>query len=281
MNGEVSIPDLINQMAEAVPLNDKDTYMGEDGLLYCSKCGEPREAILNVPLKGERKVNCWCSCMLAEQRAFEAHMKQEELERRRDICFREAQKYKESRFEDLEENEVTKIAKNYADNFLDFYKQGKGLLLHGTVGNGKSTAAACIANELLDKGHRVHMTDFFTIANRIQATFEGKAEYINDLCRYTLLIIDDLGAERQSEYMQEIVFGVINSRLLTGRPLIITSNLDIEEIKKNDDIGKMRVYDRLLEKCHPVKVKGASYRRKNVAKDFVQTKMKLEGGGNV
>ena len=254
-----------------------ETYVGKDGLLRCSKCGEPLETILNVPLKGERKVRCNCSCMLAERRAFEAHMKQDELDRRRDMCFKSAQKYKESRFEKCEENEVMKVAKNYADNFLDFYREGKGLLLHGTVGNGKSTAAACIANQILDEGYRVHMTDFFTIANKIQASYDGKAEYINDLCKYALLIIDDLGAERQSEYMQEIVFGVINSRLLTEKPLIITTNLDIKEIKKIDDIGKMRVYDRLLEKCHPVKVEGSSYRRKNIANEFVQTEMILKG----
>lgn len=279
MNGEVSIPDFIDQMAEAVPLNDKDTYMGEDGLLYCSKCGEPRETIINVPGRGERKVNCCCSCMLAEQRAFDARMKQDELDRRRNICFGKQLKLKQTRFENCEENEIIKVAKNYADNFVDFYREGKGLLLHGEVGNGKSSAAACIANQLLDKGYAVRMTDFSTVANKIQSTYDGKQIYIDELCRYDLLIIDDLGIERQSEYMQEIVYSIINARYQSEKPFIITTNLDINEIKKTEDRGKGRVYDRILERCHPVLVKGSSYRRKTVAAEYEQTQMKLNGGG--
>lgn len=269
----------ISEVEKTIPQND-DTYVGKDGLLYCKKCGEPRETIINVPLRGERKVKCCCSCMMAERRTFEDHMKQEELDRRRSICFGPALKLKETRFEKCEENEVMKIAKNYADNFLDFYKEGKGLLLHGPVGSGKSSAAACIANQLLDQGYRVHMTDFSTAANKIQSTFDGKQEYINELCKYSLLIIDDLGIERQSEYMQEIVYSIINARYQSEKPLIITTNLDINEVKKIEDRGKGRVYDRILERCHPVLVDGQSYRRKKIREDFVQTEMRLKGESN-
>ena len=255
----------------------EDTYMGKDGLLHCKKCGEAIERTINVPLVGERKVRFLCSCRVAEEKAFEERMKQEDLERRRSICFGPALKLKDTRFENCEENEVIKIAKNYADNFKEFYKEGKGLLLHGTVGNGKSSAAACIANQLLEEGHRVHMTDFSTAANKIQSTFDGKQAYINDLCKYSLLIIDDLGIERQSEFMQEIVYSIINARYQSGKPFIITTNLPINEIKKTDEAGKGRVYDRILERCHPVHVQGQSYRRKKVVEDFTQTEMKLKG----
>lgn len=255
----------------------KDTYTGNDGMLYCSKCGEALETVIEVPLVGKRTVRCSCTCMLAEQKAFEERQRQEELDRRRSICFGPSLKLKQTRFEDCEENEVMKIAKNYADNFLDFYKEGKGLLLHGPVGSGKSSAAACIANQLLDEGYRVHMTDFSTAANKIQATFDGKQAYINELCKYSLLIIDDLGIERQSEFMQEIVYSIINARYQSEKPLIITTNLDINEVKKIEDRGKGRVYDRILERCHPVLVEGQSYRRKKIREDFTQTEMKLRG----
>lgn len=254
----------------------EDTYMGEDGLLYCSKCGGARQATIDVPERGIRTVGCRCKCQLEEQNEFYRRQIEAEYNRRKMVCFGNAKKYQDTYFETCEENEVIKVAKNYADNFINFYHEGKGLLLHGTSGNGKSSAAACIANQLLKEGHKVHMTDFATVGNTLQGTFE-KQEYIDDLCRFALLIIDDLGAERQTGYMQEIVFNVINSRLLTGKPLIITTNLDINDIKKIDDVGKGRIYDRLLEKCHPVHVEGASYRRKNVAKEFAQMEMVLKG----
>lgn len=253
-----------------------NTYTGNDGLLHCLKCGGARQAVIDVPGRGRRTVSCRCSCQLEEQNAFYRQQIEDEYNRRKNLCFRNAQKYKDTYFENCEANEVMQVAKNYADNFINFYNDGKGLLLHGISGNGKSTAAACIANQCLKEGHKVHMTDFATVGNILHGTYL-KQEFIDDLCKYALLIIDDLGAERQTGYMQEIVFNVINSRLLTGKPLIITTNLDIEEIKKIDDIGKGRIYDRLLEKCHPVHVKGTSYRRKNLRKEFKQTEMVLRG----
>lgn len=259
-------------------MENDNTYLGEDGLLRCSICGEHLETIIDVPLKGERKVRCNCSCMLAEWRAYEERLKQEELDRRRKICFGDAKKFREARFENFVEDDTMKVAKNYANIFKEFYKQSKGLLLHGSFGTGKSIPAACTANQLLDEGYKVHMTNFSIIANKIQATFDGKQLYIDDLCRYSLLIIDDLGAERQSEYMQEIVYSVINARYNTEKPFIVTTNIDINEIKKINDIEKRRVYERILERCHPVLVSGQNYRRKKVREEFSRTEKLLKGG---
>lgn len=150
--------------------------------------------------------------------------------------------------------------KEYAKNFKEFKRQGKGLLLYGTVGTGKTYYAACIANALLDEGHRVLMTNFAQLTNTIQGMFEGKQEFINSLNSYSLLIIDDLGAERTTEYMQEMVFNIIDSRYRAGKPMIITTNLTLKEITKAQDIGRDRIYDRILERCHPIEVQAENKR---------------------
>jgi DNA replication protein DnaC len=115
------------------------------------------------------------------------------------------------------------------------------------------------------------MTNFARLSNQLQGTWE-KNDVIDDLSRYSLLILDDLGAERKSEYMQEIVFNIIDSRYRTGLPFFITTNLSIEEIKKPVDISCTRIYDRILERCFPIEINGESRRRKNVKDTFFDTK---------
>ena len=119
------------------------------------------------------------------------------------------------------------------------------------------------------------MTNFASLTNKIQGMFEGKQEFINDLNRYSLLILDDLGAERKSEFMQEMVFNIIDSRYRSGLPFIITTNLTMDEIKKPQEVEYSRIYDRILERCFPVEVAGGSRRRQNVRDTYFDMKNKL------
>ena len=67
----------------------------------------------------------------------------------------------------------------------------------------------------------------------------------NALASYQLLIIDDLGVERNSEYALGIIFSVIDRRIRSGRPLIITTNFPLNEIKSETVLDKKRIYDRI------------------------------------
>lgn len=251
-------------------------YTGKDGLQYCTECGEPLE--MDITLGNEQKrVRCSCKCKRAEREAQEKREHEAEIARRRKICFGNSS-YRDARFENSDDCEAMQIAKKYADNFKEFKAQGKGLLLYGTVGTGKSRAAACIANQLLDEGQSVLMTNFSRLCNELQALFEGRQQYIDSLKRYALLIIDDLGVERSSEFMQEQVFNIIDTRYSSGLPMIITTNLTAEEIKKPSELMRYRIYDRIMEKCHPIKIDGQSRRRQNLKNDFWQTEMMLKGG---
>ena len=264
----------IGKLSDSVPAGDG--YVGQDGLLHCKKCGGLLEIFITVPLVGDRKVRCICDCMAAELNAHEEKMRQEERERNRRVCFN-GSKLMACTFEKSNITEMLTMAENYAKHFDDFRKEGKGLLLYGTVGTGKSHMAACIANHLIDHDQKVLMTNFATLVNVLQSSFDGRQEYINSLNRYALLILDDLGAERKSEYMQEQVFNIIDARYRSGLPMIITTNLTAEEMKKPSDIGKSRIYDRILEKCHPVAVQGQSIRRQNLKDDFRQMQQILKG----
>lgn len=264
----------IDKLEASVPRSD-DEYVGENGMLHCKKCGEPLEDIFDVPGRGKRKCRFICSCTKAKLEASKAQDKEDDKQRKRMVCFH-GSKMSECRFETSESSELVKMGMNFAKHFQGFKKDGKGLLLYGTVGTGKSHVAACIANSLIDNGYSAYMTNFATIANELQGTFE-KQEYIDSLNKYDLLILDDLGIERKTEFMQEQVFNVIDSRYRSGLPFIITTNLTPEELKKTTDIGNGRIYDRILERCHPVKATGESYRRQKLKDDYKQIELILKG----
>jgi DNA replication protein DnaC len=251
-------------------MNSEKTYIGEDGLTHCSVCKKPLEVEIYVPmLKRKMKYGCICDCKKKEIEARKEQERQDELDRKRYTCFGQVC-MKDWNFanDDRKNAKLSDAMKKYADNFKDFLAESKGLLLYGTVGTGKTYYAACIANQLIDSGYDVLMTNFATLTNKMQGTFDGKQEYIDSLNRYKLLIIDDLGAERKSEYMQELIYNLIDSRYRSGLPMIITTNLSADEIKRPGNMDFARIYDRVLERCLPIAVQGESRRRRAVIDNY-------------
>ena len=76
-------------------------------------------------------------------------------------------------------------------------------------------------------------------------------------------IIDDLGVERSTEYAMEQMFFVIDSRYRSRRPMIITTNLKLSELKNPPDLAHARIYDRILERCAPILFDGKNFREEN------------------
>ena len=170
---------------------------------------------------------------------------------------------------------TTSIARKYVDNFPEMKKRGKGLLLYGTVGTGKTYTAACIANELISRGRPCLVTNFARITNTLQGMFEGKQRYLDDFNRLDLLVIDDLAAERDTSYMNEMIFNIIDSRYRSGKPLIVTSNLTKADLMASGSIDRQRIYSRLLEMCVPIEVKGTDRRAKTLRDDSADMKRLL------
>lgn len=255
------------------------TYLANDGLLRCAKCGGKRQT--RVEFMGrERVVHCICDCQAAEmerqKHAAEIAEQQKRIALLRKRGFNNDDIAQWTFANDNGSNEkIIKVMQNYVANFAEFKKKGKGLLLYGDVGTGKTFAAACVANALIDKGVPCYMTNFNRVSNALMSTFDGKQVYLDDLNKFDLLVLDDLGAERKTEYMQEVVYSVIDARYRAGLPLIVTTNLSLQELKNPQNITEARCYDRILERCHPVEVAGRSQRRKKIVEEYEQTKLIL------
>lgn len=104
-----------------------------------------------------------------------------------------------------------------------------------------------------------------------------KNEYIVDLMRYPLLILDDFGMERQTEYALEQVFNIVDARYRSGQPLIVTTNLSLSELQNPPTREHTRIYDRILEMCSPVNF-GNNGRRTDAAKDKAKRAAELLRG---
>ena len=85
-------------------------------------------------------------------------------------------------------------------------------------------------------------------------------EYIRKLCSYQLLILDDFGMERDTSFALETVYDVIDGRYLSGKPLIVTTNLTLDELKKPQDVDHQRIYDRVLAMTVPIRFTGDNLR---------------------
>ena len=261
----------LEQKASAAIQPESGDYM-QDGLLYCGKCNTAKQCRIEL-FGAVRTPYCLCKCAAAARDA-------EQAEYRRREKLQEIQKLRRLGFPDVEmtrwtfDNDdgtyerITTAAKNYVAKFAEMRKRGKGLLLFGKVGTGKTFAAACIANALIDSGVPCLVTNFARLCNTISGLYDGKQDYIDGLNRFDLLVIDDLASERDTEYMGEIVQNIIDSRYRTGLPLIITTNLTSEELKHPSEIRKQRIYSRLFEMCVPIEVKHSDRRKDKLIADY-------------
>ena len=267
---------VINNIAAAAnqAAQGNKEHLEADGLLHCDVCGEKTQTRVQV-LGQERKVRCICRCVKEKQEREEKARREEQRLRR--IKALRVQGFDKSemqgwRFEndDGKNPKATTAARSYCERFKEFKEQGKGLLFHGSVGTGKTYTAACIANALIDKGVPVLMTNFSRIINTVQGRFEGRQEYIDSLNNFDLLIIDDLAAERNTEFVNEIVFSVIDARYRSGLPLIVTTNVAARAMAQEREQDRQRIYSRVLEMCHPIEVGGADRRAQAAARDYAE-----------
>ncbi|MDF2791086.1 MAG: hypothetical protein K0S80_4188 [Neobacillus sp.] len=153
------------------------------------------------------------------------------------------------------------IAKKYVKEFDSW--NGESFMFWGEPGNGKSHLAAAIANELKALGKIVVFISMPDLLAKIKATFNKKSEdsesqIMKALQDCSLLIIDDIGCEKVSDWVQEVIFRIVDGRYKMLKPIFVTSNLEPKELAER--IGK-RAYDRLVEISQPIKNDATSYRR--------------------
>ena len=249
----------------AVPHVNPGDYVGEDGLLYCGKCRTAKQLRMDAPPLEGHLLPCPCQC---EQERIDRELAEQEVRRHQQTVadlkrwgFTDPAMRKWTFANDNGKCRQMKRAHFYVEHWDIMQDENIGYLLWGSVGTGKSYFAGCIANAMMEMEIPVRMTNFALILNDLTASFEGRNEYISNLCRAPLLIIDDFGMERDTGYGLEQVYSVIDSRYRSRRPLIVTTNIPLHDLQHPQDTVHARIYDRLLEMCAPIRFSGETFRK--------------------
>ena len=258
---------MIDALAGAInqiPQNADTGYM-QDGLLYCSECQTPKQARINI-FGQEKIVYIMCECEQRkdenERLKFKTDLTNEEISRMIDIALPDEEMKNHTFANDNGRVPMTRKARQYAKDFAMHLKNGAGLIFYGSCGTGKSYAAEAIANKLIRDGYPVMITKFAMIAEAAsKCGYEERSNYYSGLCKYPLLIIDDVGVEKETEYMMEVINRVVDERERSGKPLIITTNITADEMKNPKSDEWARIWSRLMKRCVPVKFEGADLRK--------------------
>ena len=137
---------------------------------------------------------------------------------------------------------------NYAKTFS---KNSKGLLLMGSTGLGKTHLSLAIANEVINEGYSVVYVSVPDILSKIESehfsySYSNEQEIMQSLLDCDLLILDDLGTEFSTQFSTTTIYNIFNTRINMGKPLIINTNLDVDELGK---IYTKRFTSRLTGAC--------------------------------
>ncbi|WP_287586952.1 ATP-binding protein [Mogibacterium sp.] len=263
---------------------DPETEYMKDGHAYCKTCHERKDGEVRslMDMKFIFKNNCKCDSERFEKQ--KQREKEQEIERLKKSCFISMSQWAYT-FDNYksEKDKSYIIAKNYVKEYEQMKKENIGLLFCGTVGSGKTYLACCIANALIEEYMiRVKIRNFAQIINDLQKSgFDlDKNEYIEALTNVSVLILDDLGIERDTSYAKEQVYNIVNSRYLKQKPTIFTTNLPYEKIQNSDDgVEYERIYSRIIEMCIPIKVMREDFRKSLQKEKLKQNKERLLKGG--
>ena len=134
--------------------------------------------------------------------------------------------------------------KDYAENFTP---DSEGLFMYGKTGLGKTHLSLAIANEVINRGYDVYYGSIQTIMDKLEGEHFGRLpredSIKEDILTCDLLIIDDLGAEFATQFTNAELYNILNSRMLSSLPTIISTNLDMKDIA---DKYSQRVASRIM-----------------------------------
>lgn len=243
----------------------------------------------DIIFKGIKDKSSWvyewipepCSCPEAQQEY--KHKQEREAAARAILNFKESgmsRRHVLNTFESFRETpnnrEAKQIAQKYVEDFHELLPKDasdpgrNGLFITGGVGVGKTHLVSAIANALLAKGYRVICMTMIDLLDRIKKAYDygeiSEGEVLELYETVDLLIIDDLGKERVTEWGSSKIYTIINGRYERLMPTIVTTNYGDDELvskltpPNGDRITAEATIDRLCEMCKGIVMSGDSWR---------------------
>lgn len=251
--------DLTDKLAArgAAAQAERGTFTDEQGVLRCSVCRAPVRCFVEA-LGQMLPTPCKCD----EADAVERKRREAADDARRRVeasplWDRNAVRYT---FADdiVPESDASKICRAYVQHWTEMRREAIGLMLSGTMGTGKSFFAACIADALIEQGIPALM---FSTSRLVATQIHDVQSVIDAVNAFPLIVLDDLGAERRTDYAAEIIEAFVNGRYIAHKPLIVTTNMTAAQMQKPSDLRFGRIFDRLRVMCPRMIVLAGESRR--------------------
>jgi DNA replication protein DnaC len=279
--GDLAMKGLPKGESTSEPSSTGGRIVGKPG--RCPKCDRP------FILKQYFSFSGWipdCDC---DEKQRQADLKAELAEASRQAkadriarLFEQAKlgaRFKEKTFKAWQKREDMQHAFDAAYRYTMFWdkhlKDGTGMLMFGPVGTGKSHLAAAIVNELIPREVTAIFQGAPELLRLFRATYDAEskvkeAELMQALVEADLLVVDDIGAEKWTEYTEALLYQIIDARYRDKRPLVVTTNLSLTTPPLLETAIGPRALDRLIETCELIEVGGTSYRKEEAIRRATQ-----------
>ncbi len=225
-----------------LPLEDE---VFKNGAYYCKKCNSER-----VIVYGDFIARCLCECQSQERERLESEKAlkeyQELQEKRRIYIFGKLDTAKKTFENSTIDNEFVDYCKHYAEDFDK--TNNKNLFLYGDMGCGKTYLALAICNFLYTKGLTVKYINCANLSSLYDDLERNeKAIFRKQFVNSDIVCLDDLGTERDSDFIKSKLFDLVNERYERQKPIITTSNIDFKNMDKYG-ANMTRILSRVMDR---------------------------------
>lgn len=239
-----------------------------------------KEVIRTCPICNEEKYHYWtddhsidfttsCSCDIEREKRERAILLGKQVINK-NILIKENKKncgFSKRDIEDVNANFKTNSGNietyntliKYANDFNE--NTSLGFYIYGSTGVGKSLMSKKAMKIILNRGYSAYITNIAELMKNIKDDLSNNSNNMRSKCQeIDLLVIDDLGIEKPSEFDKQELFNIIDGRYTNKKPIIYTSNLPLLSIKNKYD-NYERIYSRIIGTCKVIKMTGADKRK--------------------